>query len=337
MPWLLCPLVVFTALNSYLGAGGLGGVWTSHAGHVAPWPALLAVAAALHVAWILCAVHRRGLVVSAAWPIGVHFSRLGLEAEGFDGVALIYAIIAETILLALATSLAPPLPWAERLARWRRARADIAVQLRMGEGVLPWLREAAARFLRGRPERPAGAGFRRFAADLADAECRLRVNVARLAAPEHLRQSLATSGARLLAEAERAASHLSIGLEQQALAAAAACRDECERLPGVRDADRQALARQCEALLMNLARQAGSEAAPVGRSRAEQAPPLRATSFPTSLPATSATSRAEQAPPLRATSFPTSLPATSATPRAEQAPPLRATGVRSGAPVAHQG
>jgi hypothetical protein len=255
MPWLLFPLLVLAGLASYMTAAGFDAVWFEHAARTPPPLVTLLVAGALHAAWILCAAERRAAgLVAISWPMSIHFSRLGLRAEGFGASALLYALVAETILLALAASLAPPLPWAERLARWRRARADIAVQLRMAEGVVPWLRDAIARFVRGVPELPAGSGFRRLVADLTDADCRLHVSVARLGAPEHLRQSVITSGTRLLSNAERAASRLSLDLEQQALAAVAACRDECEQLPGLAQPERQALAKQCEMVLLDLAK-----------------------------------------------------------------------------------
>jgi len=267
MPWLLFPLVVLAGLNSYLAARGLEAVWLGDAARVPPFVAILLVAAALHAAWLLCSAKRRASVaVAIGWLLCVHFSRYGLTAMEFGGSPLLYSLVAETILLSLACTLAPPMAWGERLARWRRARADIAVQLRMAEGIVPWVRDAASRFVNGTPDMASGAGFRRLVADLADAECRLRVKVTRLAAPEHLRQSLMSSGTTLLSNAELAAARLSLDLERQALVAAAGCRDECERLPGLAEPQREALARQCESVLVDLAAPVAA-GAQVGRAR----------------------------------------------------------------------
>jgi hypothetical protein len=73
-----------------------------------------------------------------------------------------------------------------------------------------------------------------------------------LAAPEQVRQKVRTGAARLLSQAEQARTALAVELERQALAVAAACREECEALAGLSAEERARAARQCEELLLDL-------------------------------------------------------------------------------------
>ena len=70
---------------------------------------------------------------------------------------LLPAIAVETMTLALALSACDGSPWADRFARWRRARQNITTQLRMGEGLAPWLSASTHRFLNGAPDRPTAS------------------------------------------------------------------------------------------------------------------------------------------------------------------------------------
>lgn len=184
-------------------------------------------------------------------------SRAGFVAFGFSG-GLVRATVVETIVLALALSGGERIAWADRLAHWRRARRNISTQLRMSEGLAPWLSASVRRLLTGAPDRRASAAFDRLAADLADAEHRLKVRITVLALPEDVRQSMLTSADALVSRAELATAHVSIALERQALEEAAACRDRIAQLVEVPEAERETLARECERLLLDLVQQTGS-------------------------------------------------------------------------------
>ena len=151
--------------------------------------------------------------------------------------------------------MAPPESWADRLARWRRARADIVTQLRMGQGILPWWRLCFRQFATGAADTPIGSDYRRFAAALADAEHRLRVRLSHATMPEQLRQSILENVTAIVASAETAAAQRAIEIEQQALTATAACREQCERMENLSASERQALAGQCEQVFLELAGQ----------------------------------------------------------------------------------
>jgi hypothetical protein len=254
---LLFPLLAVGSLASYVA--GLGVQAHSNGQALAVPPALLSqvVSAALHTAWMVSTGNRRTPAVAAAcWLVSLWLCWQGALAVSPASPAFVGALLLEGIPLILALALSPRSTWAERLARWRRARADISAQLQMGQGVLPWARESVVRFVAGAPDRPAGADYSRFLAEMADAEHRLRIRLSRLALPEQLRQSILASAAVLLGRAETSAAHLAIELEQQALSAAAAYRDQCEQLPELTPKQRQHLAHQCESLFVELIRPA---------------------------------------------------------------------------------
>jgi hypothetical protein len=139
------------------------------------------------------------------------------------------AFCLELLPLLLALSLCDRSPWSERLALWRRSRSEIAVQLRMGDGLLPWMRRCGRQMLIGAPDTPAGVNYRRLLAELADAEHRMRVRLGHLVMPEQLRQSILSCAASLVGLAEASSARLAVELEQQTLTGIAAWRAVCRK------------------------------------------------------------------------------------------------------------
>src|SRR5207248_260424 len=107
--------------------------------------------------------------------------------------SVVAAIVLEAIALAPAPTMTERASWADRLAGWRRARQDISTQLRMSEGLVPWLATALERFTTGVADRPTGTAFDRIGADLADAEHRASARLSAIAVPENVRQSMIAS------------------------------------------------------------------------------------------------------------------------------------------------
>lgn len=254
MQFLLLPLLVLSATSCYLSGIGLNEFWLSHTARQAIWPAPYVISAALHAAWIWCAAHpRAGGAMLTTWVFAFLSCRAGLLAAGFATHAFMYAFLAEGAPLALALALTN-MSWSERLASWRRARADIATQLRMGQGIIPWMSSCVRQLLTGSAERPAGIDSHRLIADLTDAECRLRVRLSRMAIPEQVRQSILTQSATVMAEAELAAARFGLDLEQKVLTATAVCRDLCAHVEDTQPDQQQALAAECESHFLNLIR-----------------------------------------------------------------------------------
>jgi hypothetical protein len=248
----LGPCVTLGALAAWIASLGLERIWLTGTGQPPAPIAALAVAAALHAAWAIPAASRNHpLLVSLAWTVSVWTCRGGLIASGFSE-GLLPAAALETIALALALSAAEAAPWADRLARWRRARQRITTEVRMSEGLAPWLRASVAQLLTGRPERPAAAAFDRMVAELADANERMQRRITALALPDAVRQSMLTAAQAITTRAETAAAEMSIRIERQALDEAAACRDAIAHLPEPA-AERERLAREREALMLDLA------------------------------------------------------------------------------------
>jgi len=103
-------------------------------------------------------------------------------------------------------------------------------------------------------------------ASLADAERRLRLRLGELAFPEQLRQSILACVTAVISPSEATAARVSIDFEQQALAAAAQCGEQCERLPNVSSQQRRALAVECESLFFGLIRSAQRLSEPPARA-----------------------------------------------------------------------
>lgn len=270
----LIPCIPLAALAAWLTALGLEPLAVPLPDDVPPRLWMATIAAALHAAWILPAFLRRApALVAVAWLVCVAAARAGFVVAGFS-TPLSAAVVLEGIVLALALSATERASWAERLARWRRARQEIATQLQMGEGLLLWTRTCVDRIVSGRAERPALAAVDRIVADLADAQHRVQSRLASLAMPEQAWEAVLASAQALTAEAEVAASRFAADIERRALCEAAACGDLVRRLPDVPEADRDRLARECEAMLIGLAHRAGRAgttafpvaAAPVGQT-----------------------------------------------------------------------
>jgi len=260
MPALLVvPLVVFGAFATFVSGLGAAAWWGTQGGASAP-PALVHVASgALHLAWIHCAASRRApLLAWAGCLLSLSMCRQGFASLPGRNASWASPALLEGLVLLIAWAFRSPLSMAERLGRWRRARADIALQLRMGDGLLPWARECGRRLIAGRADPPLCHTFERLAAELAEVDRRLGSAVSNLAAPEQLRQFLHAGASELLAEAEQAGAALAVELERRALALAATCREQCESIPGLSAEERARAARQCEAFVLNLLPTAGS-------------------------------------------------------------------------------
>lgn len=155
-----------------LAAMGVAGVWFSGLGIVrAGWvdghPEWmgLAAGASLEVSWIGAACSgRAGLLGVFGWALSFW---LAIHGGGVPGG------LAQVIALLQARTLGPAETLAERLARWRRAREAISVQLEMSQGVVPWIGRAARQFWSGRaPGRTVDAT--RMVAEMEDAEIMAR-------------------------------------------------------------------------------------------------------------------------------------------------------------------
>jgi hypothetical protein len=256
---LLIPLAILSVPPTYLAGLGAAACWAARRGMPSVGLPAQFFSAALHLGWIAAASrHQASAVMLVCFPLSVWLCRQGWALVQGEGVGWWAALCLEAIPLALAWSFTSAPSWADRFARYRRARAALSAQLHMGPGLFPWLRDSARQFFSGAPDRAAGAGHQRFLAELADAECRLRVRLADLALPEQLRQSVLSCASELRAQAELASARLHFELEQQALVAAATCREQCEAMDELAPAAREHLARECELLFANLIRQLSS-------------------------------------------------------------------------------
>lgn len=250
---LVVPLFVLTALASYVAGLGFRQCWTDRAGEPPVLYLEQVISGALHLGWVLCVAYRGGTFVTAVcWTSSLVACDEGLGSISGTAPSSLLALTIEGIPLLLAMSLTPSSSVAERLARWRRARSEISVQLRMGEGLVHWLPAAFRQFLKGTADMPAGSSYRRFLAEMADAEHTLRIRLNCLAIPEQLRQSILTTANSLVGQAEKSAAILAMEFERQALNAAAVCRDQCEDLENMQPDEKAALAKQCEDLFLEL-------------------------------------------------------------------------------------
>jgi len=255
------PLVPLAALAMYLAGRGVAGLWILETRSAAEPVAAYALAASIHLAWILPVVHRRRhIVVSAAWLSSSWLCADGLTDAGFENGATAYALLLEGIVLAIARGHGPVVPWPDRLAVWRRTRERVMTELRIGDGLLPWLRSAVIRLVNGRADRPLCSSFERIVAELADTEQHMRRTIASLALPEAARDFLESATRAVVADAETTAAKLAIDLEQRALDHAATCRDAILALDDVPDPHRDRLARECESLILDLAHTVGATA-----------------------------------------------------------------------------
>jgi len=146
MTFLIIPVLTTAMLASYIAALGLQREWSMRTGEPPVWHLEQVVSAALHLSWICCAAYRRGALVTAiCWAVSVLACDNGLLGMLEAGHSMSLAIVMEGIPLLLARALLPSPALAVRLARWRRAQADISIQLRMSEGYLSWLPASPAR------------------------------------------------------------------------------------------------------------------------------------------------------------------------------------------------
>lgn len=204
-------------------------------------------------AWLLPATRRIQPVLTAtAWLLCVGSCRAGLAAAGFQADDIWYALVLGGVQLALALGCAAPTSWADRLAQWRRSRERIASELRIGDGLIPWVLTTIPRALAGHAERPAASLFDHAITALAHNEQHLRRTAIQLGLPDVVRELLHTAAHAVGTRAEASAAELTIAIERHALDQAARCRDSIAALGDLADADRARLARDCESLLLDL-------------------------------------------------------------------------------------
>ena len=243
---LIVPLVMLGMAAAYVSGQGLAGAW------YVPFPCQYVVAGALHASYALRSPKTRGFLCTVSWCTCLYFTWAGMTTLG-SRYPFLPAAVLETVCLLLSASNAKWVSISERLAAWRQTQSQIAVQLRMSEGLLPWVSRCAHQVVVGTPESSEGHEHLRLAAILADSENRLRARIARVALPEQIRQSILTNASRIVARAETSAATRSIEVEQLILEAMAACRDDCSQLEDLSAAERGALTKECERAFMELA------------------------------------------------------------------------------------
>jgi hypothetical protein len=212
------------------------------------------VALAVQAAWILAAATRRhaGLAI-VGWLTSVWLCAGGLTEAGFRTGATSLAVLLQVLGLFIARTAIDPSPWPDRLARWRRARQRVVTELRMGEGLLPWVRTTLSRLWVGQADRPSAAGFDRMLVEIADAQTRMHWQLNHLVLPDALRQAMSTAAARIANHAATTTAELSLSIERRALDEAAACRDLVEDMTELPAAQRERLSSECESVLLGLA------------------------------------------------------------------------------------
>lgn len=239
----IAPAITFALLAAMAAGSGAASVFANCA------PSCYIAAVALHAAWLRAVfLGRRALPSAICWLVSLYFCRAGL------GGSLSLALVLEGVPLVLAVSQAPETSWGDRLARWRRARSQISIQLRLADGILPWLRRAVAQCFYGRAETTVSFDYQRFLAGMATAERSVAARLSTSAMPEVLNQHVATRAAALQSHAAALAVDCVMRLEQEALSAAAECRDICDHLDAVSTERRDQIAAECESLLLELVR-----------------------------------------------------------------------------------
>jgi hypothetical protein len=248
--WTIAALLVLAAPAVWLGVIGAGALWprADLAWHLF----FAALSLGWHAAWLGAVVAgRRRLWITPAWIASVEIVRRGLDASGFAATPWLWALGLEATLLGVALQWTPGVAAPERLARWRRTADDLLAQLRLGPGLLPWIASCVRIGLRGAPaDTPPLTSL---AAAVQNAEARLGVRLSHGVLPEHVRQSLLTRASELNAQAELVTVEAGLGLELEALTAAAAFRDECRRLDDLTEEERDTLARTGQAFLLESA------------------------------------------------------------------------------------
>jgi len=253
MKALLFPLLILGSVTAYLAGLGIESAWRDLTQSSPLFPVHFLISIALHLGWITPAAKRRlPALTIVGWLVSLHFCDAGLAAAGPGSHSMSYSFLAEILSLLLALALTPRSSWGERLARWRRARAEIAIQARMGEGIFRWVVPVLRQSLVGPPIAPPGGDFRRFTAELSDAEQRLRIRLRSTILPEQIRQSMLSSASELVGRAEAAAAQTGFDLERSALAASASCREQLEEMDDITPDRKSALAAQCESLFLEL-------------------------------------------------------------------------------------
>ncbi|HLQ77742.1 MAG TPA: hypothetical protein VK210_10330 [Terriglobia bacterium] len=241
---LALPLILLTIVAVYASGHGVDTLW------LAPFPFQYVVAAGLHASYALPAARPNRMLSWVSWWASWYLAGLGMASLG-SAHSMMWATMLEAVCWLLAHPIAPnSLP--DRLADWRRTEAQIAVQLRMSEGLFPWMSRCARQVVTGKAETAEGYEHLNLAARRADAESLLRARIGRVALPEQLRQSVLTNASRIAARAEASAAARAVEMEQLVLEAMANCADECSQLPDLSAAERGVLTKQCEQAFLEL-------------------------------------------------------------------------------------
>ena len=259
---LAIPLVVLTFVGSAVTAKPLAACLPLVVDSTLASGVSVSIALALHLVWIVPALRRTNpILVGVSWLVTMY-----LTAGGFavltETQPTTAAPVLDTLILGLALAHTPAASWPDRLARWRRSRERIATELRMGDGLIPWLRSIASRITHGEADRPRSSAFDVLVANLDRSNDRIHRTIASLALPDAVRESLRTTAQRIVTDAETTLARMAIDLERRALDHAALCRDAILALDYIPDAERDRLAHDCESLILDLAHDVGSVALP---------------------------------------------------------------------------
>jgi hypothetical protein len=236
----------FTSLAS--AAGLLESIPIYHRGALAA-AAAFGISLTLHGSWISLLQQRqpRWLSAGLCWGASAALANTGIQAHHIH----ISAYVVEVVLAAVALSGGPVHTIASHLADWRESRAEIARQLKMSEGLLPWLAKCSEQVWRGQPESPIAAAHLWVRAALSQAVHRAECQIAEKVDHEEFRQLALTALDGTAHFATIAFAQAAIDCEQRALSAAAELREAVQCLP-LPPSERERLAEECEAQLLSL-------------------------------------------------------------------------------------
>src|SRR5438105_2389909 len=127
------PFVVIAAGAAYVSGEGLARSW------YVPSPFQYLITGALHAVYVLRPPKTQPLLCAICWCTCFYLACEGMRLLG-SAYPLAPAAVLEFVCLSLAARSLRAFSISARLTEWRRAQAQIAVQLRMSEGLLPWIR-----------------------------------------------------------------------------------------------------------------------------------------------------------------------------------------------------
>jgi len=214
----------------------------------AVWMLALLVAAALHCVWI--GLVRRGagtLAAAGCWLVCAVLAGTGLRAWQLPAPGW----LAEGLLGSVACAGAGAGGFADRLARWRDARAAIAAQLEMAEGVVPWLRRCLGQAWSGMARSPIEAAHLTVQAALRQSVRAAACRAAETIQEEEARQLALTALESVGRQASLTFARAALDCERHALSAATQVRSAIAQT-SLAAPVRERLAQACEALLLSL-------------------------------------------------------------------------------------